>query len=102
MTRPLTDDDPRHGKRYVYVHYGCRCQKCREANSAGCRVAADKREETPFHLIPHGQNGYTNYGCRCTECRTAQKANMARRTPEQVARYKANAQAKRDALRGAA
>ncbi|MGV9756966.1 hypothetical protein ACWDUC_14265 [Streptomyces tricolor] len=40
--RGLPADDPRHGKPSTYTNWGCRCPKCRAANTANCtpRVAA--------------------------------------------------------------
>jgi len=40
----LAPDDPRHGKPSTYTNWGCRCPKCRAANTANCapRVAASR------------------------------------------------------------
>ncbi|MFF4536589.1 hypothetical protein [Streptomyces aureus] len=32
--RGLPADDPRHGKPSTYTNWGCRCPKCRAANTA--------------------------------------------------------------------
>lgn len=34
-------------------------------------TAAERRSNTPFNRIPHGEGGYKNYGCRCEVCTPA-------------------------------
>jgi hypothetical protein len=58
----------RHGRPDTYRN-GCRCKKCRIANTRDCKKRHLRRvmDETPSRV--HGTvNGYDNYGCRCELC----------------------------------
>lgn len=58
-----------HGSIGGYSNHRCRCQPCRDANTDyQRRRREDRRANTPFEKIPHGENGYGNYGCRCPTC----------------------------------
>lgn len=86
-----------HGKRQTYVHGGCRCDPCAEANREYLRKyrAANKEKIRATQLrytaklkesngidIPHGtRSGYSDYGCRCDRCKEA-NTNYARRYRE--------------------
>lgn len=65
-----------HGKRATYVNADCRCDECRQANTAF------QRERKQAGNVPpggeHGLSGYNNFGCRCRTCTEAkQEANAA-------------------------
>lgn len=72
---PPPPGDPRHGRRYVYVNYHCRCDLCTVANRIGCEEAKERRyarglaPDDPRHGHP---STYTNWGCHCQPCTTAQ------------------------------
>lgn len=51
-----------HGTRSGYVHHGCRCDACTQAQRDYQRTL---KERTP---PSHGASGYVNYGCRCEVC----------------------------------
>lgn len=64
------DGDPRHGMN-GYSNLGCRCDVCRQANTAWQAKARARRRATPIPSeVKHGsENAYTNYSCRCDTCR---------------------------------
>lgn len=64
----------RHGTRYRYVRYRCRCDQCRAANTAYMRIARKRfAQKGPAR---HGtDNGYRNYACRCDACTKAHTDN---------------------------
>ena len=51
---------------------GCRCKKCREANTKRVRVEQQSRAKRLADdptLAPHGRRStYSNWGCRCKSC----------------------------------
>jgi len=67
--------DPRHGTLNGYINHGCRCDRCKAANTeyqAGVREAK-RNAPTPRHV--HGtDSGYRDYGCRLKCCREAHAA----------------------------
>lgn len=68
----LAADDPRHGTATGYG-YGCRCDRCRAANTEKNRVLRAERKDG---LAPddhrHGTpRGYDWWGCRCDACKAA-------------------------------
>jgi hypothetical protein len=79
----MAQGDERHGKRYVYVSYGCHCDACTKANKDYCLERKLKRPRgtctcpsekcgLPQHdkRERHGtRNGYINYNCRCDACK---------------------------------
>lgn len=74
-TAPPPPGDPRHGRRYLYTNYHCRCPLCTEANRVGCAEAKARRAQRT--LAPddprHGDaSTYSNWGCRCKPCTDAQ------------------------------
>ena len=76
MTRA---DEVRHGTTTSY-HRGCHCTDCRDAWRRYSYAAKKRRVRmTPFHLIPHGVNGYANYLCRCDVCSSEWKAYTSER-----------------------
>lgn len=73
LTNP---DDPRHGAVTAYGYHGCRCDRCKAANTAAQQAARNRRAAAAaFEQIPrqvHGtENGYSNYRCRCDRCKAA-------------------------------
>lgn len=64
--------EPRHGTRSWYLNHRCRCQPCRDANTAYHRELLKRLAQTPFEQIPHGITGYRDYSCRCPACFKAQ------------------------------
>lgn len=60
----------KHGTRYVYVNYDCRCPDCTEANRVYCKGARQRRSkmEPPEHGTV---SSYRNYVCRCGPCTKA-------------------------------
>lgn len=66
------DGDPRHGMN-GYSNLGCRCDICREANTAynlSMREVRARRIAADPSIRPHGvETTYLNYRCRCAECR---------------------------------
>ena len=72
--RVLHVDDKRHGTLAGYNHFGCRCDKCKEANVADGmrRRKAREAKGLPADDERHGTyNAYINYGCRCDHCKLA-------------------------------
>lgn len=67
-----------HG-RIVGYSRGCRCPKCRAANTASAKRRKEERSKDPTAAdrAGHGKaTTYINYGCRCAPCKEAQsKAN---------------------------
>lgn len=62
---------PRHGTATEYMHFGCRCQPCYEANAARMKQEALNRKARQ-NEAPHGtESGYVNWGCRCEKCTLA-------------------------------
>jgi len=82
MTAQLLPGDHRHGTVNGYTNYGCRCERCSEANSdyqnpkAKARREAGLEEGDPRH---GSDNGYTNYNCRCDLCVRARSDLVASR-----------------------
>lgn len=67
-----------HGTKSRYVHDGCRCVPCTEANrDAIARKNRDRRAQTAANggiapIDPHGTaSTYGNWGCRCDPCTRA-------------------------------
>lgn len=54
-----------HGMYGTYNNWGCRCDKCKEAN----RIVHAKIKSR--NAKSHGLSGYFNYGCRCDTCNDA-------------------------------
>lgn len=62
------------GTRYCYVQ-GCRCGKCKRANTDYQRMANARRAQRKPRV--HGTpSSYANYNCRCPECRVAHSRAM--------------------------
>lgn len=70
------------GSRAAYVrhqrHGETPCDACVEGNRLEAQQGRERRAQTPFDQIPHGENGFTNYGCRCEICTEANKQRCAR------------------------
>ena len=60
----------KHGAS-AYKNHRCRCEICREANTA--KLAA-WRARQPAGEFTHGVSGYTNHRCRCEVCTEAHRA----------------------------
>jgi len=77
------------GAGTTYVHYGCRCDVCREANRSrnarrrAERVAAPKDPNDKRHGTP---SFYANHGCRCDRCKSAWKTECKRIYDQRKAR----------------
>lgn len=85
MASTVTSD---HGVRGY--KRGCRCDKCRAANTARHLELRRKRKEKLAEAdITHGASGYINWQCRCETCTDGWR--LASRSRE--IRYKAKAQA---------
>jgi hypothetical protein len=72
--RPRGEYD--HGDPGRYSQ-GCRCQKCRDANTERCRGQQRRRVGDPeaADRAGHGRaSTYQNYGCRCRPCTDANSA----------------------------
>ncbi|HET6636700.1 MAG TPA: hypothetical protein VFH77_16915 [Streptomyces sp.] len=72
--------DRGHGHRLTYSK-GCRCQQCREANTAQCAEMRSRRVADPARAdrAGHGKpSTYQNHGCRCEPC-TAANTEKGRR-----------------------
>lgn len=85
--KPLTANDPRHGKRHSYAYYGCRCEACTAAEKEYYYEKRRKRVErgVPEHL--HGtMNAYKNYLCRCDKCRAVWAEYMKERNKNRPSR----------------
>lgn len=65
---------------------GCRCDDCRQANTARATDQRRKRREYPAEKIPHGLGGYLNYGCRCPVCRSTHAQALAQQRRRRHAR----------------
>ena len=63
---PIPKPEPRHGTRYYYMKYECRCELCKEAVRA--HTASLKGQEPPQHGT---HSAYHNYACRCAPCKAA-------------------------------
>lgn len=79
MSKPITVDDPRHGTYNGYINCGCRCVKCRKANTSYMK---QRRKERWYitrkyglpEYVDHGKPGtYGNWGCLCELCKKARK-----------------------------
>lgn len=71
-----TDRNVMHGVQAGY-RAGCRCERCRAANTA---THARYRRERAGRIddAPHGTNGgYDNWSCRCESCCSAHAEAMA-------------------------
>ena len=63
-----------HGNVSTYIHYGCRCDLCRRANTDRTLEANEYRAVKRLlgAELSHGKpSTYANHGCRCDECRKA-------------------------------
>lgn len=91
MVKPIP-----HGTAHCY-NLGCRCARCREANTARARARraylrtqrlfVNGRWVSPF--AEHGTlNGYGNWQCRCDLCTSVHAANCERLRLARVARQK--------------
>ena len=71
-----------HGTPGKY-NAGCRCPKCRKANTERCKVAKAVRL-ADADRIPHGtMTGYWNWNCRCDDCKKiGSEVNKFRNTTE--------------------
>lgn len=68
-SKPLTPDDPRHGKRYAYTRYKCTCPACRKAHSDYHLALRERLDKLPKDRLEHGKySTYVNYKCRCPAC----------------------------------
>ena len=90
---PLARDDPRHGTANAYQNLGCRCTRCRKANTEAHREWAHRtgrnrpadevRREAKAAALARDNHGtehrYTNHGCRCEACKQASADARARR-----------------------
>lgn len=70
--------ESKHGTRYAYIYYKCRCDKCRAANTHYLKFARMKRawrlRQDPT-LAVHGRRAtYINWECRCEPCTAAHSA----------------------------
>ena len=107
-----------HGTTSGYRYHGCRCDLCREANTAACRAYAHRsgrhkpRGEYLAELAQtaavhrHGtESRYTNERCRCDLCGAAsaegQRARRTRRGMQQAAQVAAGRQTAAEQLRQA-
>jgi hypothetical protein len=82
--RVLAADDPRHGTLNGYTNLGCRCDRCRQANTIACRPRQEawrrRRGIMPRKLgRTHGLRSTYNAGCRCEPCRGAEREYRTRR-----------------------
>lgn len=87
-----------------YVHYGCRCLECTEANRARHVRGHESRHSREIpETVKHGKAGtYVNWGCRCEPCTKAQtdKCNSYyAKNLSAEARYKAEMDAYEAGLR---
>jgi hypothetical protein len=61
--------------RTTYVHHGCRCDGCREANRIGTYAHHARLAERAANGHPDGvevsDSTYRNWSCRCEGCREA-------------------------------
>jgi hypothetical protein len=63
----LAEDVP-HGV-LRYIHYGCRCDICKAANSARHKAAREARKQRAHEAPNHGTySTYVNWGCQCGPC----------------------------------
>lgn len=64
---------PPHGSASTYLHYQCRCDPCKAANTERCRELQRRRAErlrADPTLAKHGKEStYVNWGCRCLKCK---------------------------------
>lgn len=93
MPRGYPGTKPPHGTSGRYSNHGCRCAKCRAANSeyhrsythrVGMHKPRDlynaERKVAALLRDNHGTElRYTKHGCRCVECREASRVARARR-----------------------
>lgn len=71
VTHSASGDPIKHGGAGTsYVHHGCRCLECREANRARqARGKASRHSRKIPETVEHGKSGtYRNWGCRCVPC----------------------------------
>lgn len=63
-----------------YTNYGCRCDVCREGNTAYQAGYRQRRRVLAELLGPtsHGAAGYRYDGCRCAVCVAAKRAEKGR------------------------
>lgn len=75
---PAISPDRTHGKSSTY-NVGCRCGRCRAANTAMCRKRNARSAADPSRAdrAGHGKaSTYSNHGCRCELCKAAHSARM--------------------------
>ena len=65
----LADDDPRHGTVNGYSNHRCRCDACRQANTAHSRAYMQRVRAERRILGTHPSSIAYNSGCRCDSCR---------------------------------
>jgi hypothetical protein len=76
--RSLAIDDPRHGTRYAYCYYRCRCDDCTRANRQDYKRQSDDRAKRVTEKREHGKwTTYSNWQCRCDECKEAARIRNA-------------------------
>lgn len=78
-----------HGTINAYHNHGCRCGRCKDANTKDVaeRKARRLAKPTPDHV--HGsENGYGNYGCRCGPCTAAWTTASVERAKRRRARQR--------------
>lgn len=79
-----------HGTTTAYRYHGCRCARCRAAQSRSAAAyqrtpagrayrEAMRARGMPPPGVPHGYSAYVNHGCRCETCRAAKAEYAARR-----------------------
>jgi hypothetical protein len=94
-----------HGTINAYMHYGCRCEKCRAANTGMVRAQKQKRIEilkADPTAARHGVRAtYVNYGCRCEKCRAANAQASRRASAAWYSRNREKVSAKWKAIRAA-
>jgi len=97
--RRLSENDSRHGTYTGYQNWGCRCERCRQANTDYYRVQrhirgvhrprseeAALRHEQALARNLHGTPQRYWIGCRCRSCKTAEAAyQRGRREARKVA-----------------
>jgi hypothetical protein len=102
--RTLPLDDSRHGTLNGYTNHGCRCDRCRQANTDACRAYKHRTGRNQPYAewlatvegchAPHGtETRYVGGGCRCPECKQASAAarrhRRAQLSPEERERIRA-------------
>lgn len=81
-----------HGTRSRYNNAGCRCDRCRDANTQdAARRKAERYAYVDNYSLPptveHGRSAYNNWGCRCPICCAAQAEANRSSYRSAVARY---------------